>query len=187
MQDPLRAYELARQLALELGGGYYIADWTRQHRNFFRSIKLTKTIMFVILLMVIGVAAFNIVSTLAMVVRDKTSDIAILKTMGSRGLSISMVFAIQGALIGLVGTSLGVAGGVLLAKALTSIVTTLEDLLGIDLLAADVYFISDLPTFVDPAEVGQITLLAIILALVAALVPAVRAARIEPARALRHD
>lgn len=187
VQDPLLAYELARQLALELGGGYYIADWTRQHRNFFRSIKLTKTIMFIILLMVIGVAAFNIISTLAMVVRDKTSDIAILKTMGSRALSISTVFATQGALIGLVGTSLGVAGGVLLAKGLTRIVTTLEDVLGIDLLAADVYFISDLPTFVDPVEVGQITLLAMVLALVAALVPAVRAARIEPAKALRHD
>ncbi len=185
--DPLSAYELARELAIELGGGYYISDWTRQHRNFFRSIKLTKTIMFIILLMVVGVAAFNIISTLAMVVRDKTSDVAILKTMGSRALSISTVFAVQGLLIGLVGTAVGVIGGVLLAKGLTSIVTTLESILGIDLLAADVYFISDLPTFVDPVEVTQITLLAMVLALLATLVPAVRAARIEPAKALRHE
>jgi lipoprotein-releasing system permease protein len=121
------------------------------------------------------------------VVRDKTSDIAILKTMGSRALSISTIFAVQGGLIGLVGTSLGVVAGVLLAKGLTRIVTALENFLGIDLLAADVYFISDLPTFIDPTEVGQITLLALVLALLAALVPAVRAARIEPAKALRHD
>ena len=111
MDDPFSAAFLARQLARDLGGGYYVSDWTRQHANFFRSIKLTKTIMFVILLMVVGVAAFNIVSTLAMVVREKRGDIAILKTMGSPPASISTVFATQGMVIGLVGTGLGVILG----------------------------------------------------------------------------
>lgn len=185
--EPLLAYDFARQLALDLGGPYYVSDWTRKHRNFFRSIKLTKTIMFIILLMVIGVAAFNIISTLAMVVRDKTPDVAILKTMGSRAGSISTIFAVQGTLIGLMGTLTGVVAGVLLTKQLTAIVTWLENLLGIDLLAADVYFISDLPAFVNPLEVAQITILAMVLVWIATLVPAVRAARIEPAEALRHD
>jgi lipoprotein-releasing system permease protein len=185
--EPLLAYDFARQLALGLGGPYYVSDWTRQHRNFFRSIKLTKTIMFIILLMVVGVAAFNIISTLAMVVRDKSSDIAILKTMGSRAGSISTIFAVQGTLIGLVGTLVGVLVGILLANQLTAIVTLLENLLGIDLLAADVYFISDLPAFVNPFEVAQITILAMVLVWVATLVPALRAARIEPAKALRHE
>jgi len=185
--DPLLAYDFARQLALSLGGPHYVTDWTRQHRNFFRSIKLTKTIMFIILLMVIGVAAFNIISTLAMVVRDKTPDIAILKTMGSRAGSISTIFAVQGTLIGLLGTSFGVLAGILLANRLTAIVRFLEDLLSIDLLAADVYFISDLPAFVNPFEVAQITVLAMVLVWIATLVPALRAARIEPAKALRHE
>ena len=187
VEDPLSAGFLARQLALDLGGGYYVSDWTRQHANFFRSIKLTKTIMFVILLMVVGVAAFNIVSTLAMVVRDKRADIAILKTMGSRPGSISAVFAAQGTLIGVIGTGLGVLLGLSIAAQLGRIVIWLEKLLGIDLLAADVYFISDLPTAVEPYETAQIVVLALILAVIATLLPSIRAARVEPAEALRHE
>jgi lipoprotein-releasing system permease protein len=115
VSDPFAAGAIARDVALRMGGGYYVSDWTRRHVNFFRSIALTKSIMFVILLLIIGVAAFNIISTLVMVVRDKRPDIAILRTMGAKPSSILFAFAIQGTLIGLAGTALGVGLGILLA------------------------------------------------------------------------
>ncbi len=185
--DVFAAGAAARDVALRAGGGFYVSDWTRRHVNFFRSIALTKSIMFVILLLIIGVAAFNIISTLVMVVRDKRSDIAILRTMGAKPNSILVTFAVQGTLIGLAGTLFGVGLGLLLAGQLGSIVAGLERLFAIDLLAADVYFISDLPTRVNAAEVGQIAVLALVLSVLATIYPALRAARLDPAEALRHD
>jgi len=187
VEDIVLAGSIARMLAIDLGGGFYIDDWTRQQRNFFRSIQLTKSIMFVILSMVTAVAVFNIVSTLVMVVRDKRGDIAILRTFGSTSRSLVMLFAIQGTLIGLLGTIFGLLLGLLIAVELGAIVSFLEAAFNIDLLSAEVYFISDLPTEVRTSEVLRICLLALGLAVAATLYPAISASRQHPAEALRHE
>lgn len=187
VEDAFAASTLAREFAVDSGGGFYVGDWTRQHANFFRSIQLTKSILFVILLLVIGVAAFNIVSTLAMVVREKRSDIAILKTLGSGPRDVVLAFAGHGTLIGIVGTLVGILLGVGLSLQLGRIVVWIEGLSGMDLLAADVYFLSDLPTALASSEIAQIGGLALLLAVAATIVPAITAGRVEPARALRHD
>jgi lipoprotein-releasing system permease protein len=187
VDDIFSAGSIARTLAIDLGGGFYIDDWSRQHSNFFRSIQLTKTIMFVILSMVIAVAVFNIVSTLVMVVREKRGDIAIFRTFGASKGSVAAMFTTQGTLIGMIGTALGLGLGLLVAVELGSIVGFLESTLGIDLLAEDVYFISDLPTQVRTVEVVQICVLALFLAVAATLYPALSAARQLPAEALRHE
>jgi lipoprotein-releasing system permease protein len=187
VDDVVAAGRIARELAIDLGGGFYIGDWTRQHANFFRSIQLTKSIMFIILSMIIAVAVFNIVSTLVMVVRDKRGDIAILRTFGASSRSIATMFATQGTLIGVAGTVLGLMLGVAVALELGTIVAALEAVFGIDLLAEDVYFISDLPTQVRSSEVGRICALALFLAILATLYPALSASRQHPAEALRHE
>ncbi len=185
--DIFRAGSVALDLARALGGGFYIGDWTGQHVNFFRSIQLTKSIMFVIFSLVIAVAVFNILSTLVMVVRDKRSDIAILQSFGASSRSIAALFATQGTMIGVIGTAFGVALGILIASQLGGMVTVLETVLGIDLLSEEVYFISDLPTDIRPAEVIRIALLAIVLAISATLYPAFSASRQPPVEALRHE
>jgi lipoprotein-releasing system permease protein len=187
VEDIYRAGETATALALSFGGGYYVSDWTRQHVNFFRSIQQTKIIMFIILTLVIGVAAFNIVSTLVMVVQEKRGDIAILRSFGTLPRSIMAIFTSQGALIGLLGTAFGVVLGVALASELGTLVELAERWLGTDLLAEDVYFVSDLPTQVRAPEVLQIALLAFVLALLATVYPAWSASRLPPAEALRHE
>jgi lipoprotein-releasing system permease protein len=164
-----------------------VSDWTRRHANFFRSIELTKSIMFFILLLVVGVAAFNIVSTLVMVVREKQSDIAILRTMGSTPRSILGVFIVQGAIIGLLGTLAGIALGVLIANNVESLVHGLERLVGTQFLDASVYFMSDLPASVQWGDVLRIAGTAFALCCAATLYPAWRAARTQPAQALRHE
>ena len=164
-----------------------ISDWTRRHVNFFRSIQITKSILFVILLLVIAVAAFNIVSTLVMVVKDKQADIAILRTVGARPSSILGVFVTQGSIIGIAGTAAGVLLGVLLALNLESVVAFLESVFGIKFLAADVYFISDLPSELRWGDVIQIASIALLLALASTIYPAWMAARTAPAEALRYD
>lgn len=181
------AHAIVREVALEHGALVLISDWTRRHVNFFRSIQITKSILFVILLLVIAVAAFNIVSTLVMVVKDKQADIAILRTIGARPSSILKIFVTQGSVIGIVGTLAGVLFGVLLAVNLENVVTYLEAILGIKFLAADVYFISDLPSELRPWDVIQIAAIALVLALGSTLYPAWVAARTAPAEALRYD
>jgi lipoprotein-releasing system permease protein len=185
--DIYRAPDIAREVALDLGKPVAVSDWTRRHVNFFRSIQITKSILFVILLMVIAVAAFNIVSTLVMVVKDKQSDIAILRTAGAGPNSILRIFIVQGSIIGVVGTAVGVAAGVLIALNLESIVSFLEATFDIKLLAADVYFISDLPSDLRFADVLRISGIALLLALASTVYPAWRAARTLPAEALRYD
>ena len=185
--DIYAAAEIVREVALAHGELVLVSDWTRQHVNFFRSIQITKSILFVILLMVIAVAAFNIVSTLVMVVKDKQGDIAILRTAGARPSSILWIFITQGTIVGVVGTLAGVALGVVLALNLESIAGFFEALLGIKLLAADVYFISDLPSELRIGDVIKISLIALILALASTLYPAWVASRTAPAEALRYD
>ena len=185
--DIYAAGRTATELALDLGGGFYVTDWTRQHVNFFRSIQLTKTIMFVILSLVVGVAAFNIVSTLVMVVRDKRGDIAILRSYGASPFGILAIFANQGTLIGLLGTLFGVGLGLLVVSQLQGAVAAFEAWFNLDLLSGEVYFISDLPARAQAGEVTRIALLALLLAVAATFYPALSAARQAPAEALRHE
>jgi len=185
--DVFSAPAIVREVALEHGAVVLVSDWTRRHVNFFRSIQITKSILFVILLLVIAVAAFNIVSTLVMVVKDKQADIAILRTIGARRSSVLKIFVTQGSVIGIVGTTAGVLFGILLALNLETIVTSLEAVFGIKFLAADVYFISDLPAELRLTDVIRVAGIAIVLALGSTVYPAWVASRTAPAEALRYD
>jgi lipoprotein-releasing system permease protein len=179
--------DTAQALANERGGKYYVDDWTRDHSTYFRSIQLQKSIMFVILSLVIAVAAFNIVSTLMMVVRDKRGDIAILRSFGTTPRSIMTIFGAQGTFIGVLGTLLGIALALLVTWQLGNFVGLLEGLFDVDLLSAEVYFLSDLPTQLRPREVLEISALALGLAIAATFYPALSAARQPPAEALRYE
>ena len=185
--DIFAAPEIVREVARETGQVLLVGDWTRRHVNFFRSIQITKSILFVILLLVVAVAAFNIVSTLVMVVRDKQADIAILRTIGARPGSILKIFVTQGSVIGVIGTAAGVLFGILLALNLESQVATLESLFGIKFLAADVYFISDLPSELRLGDVALIGSIALLLSLASTVYPSWLASRTAPAEALRYD
>lgn len=191
LTDFYTAREVANATAQDLvntfGGTLYPDDWTREHYTYFRSIQLQKSIMFVILSLVIAVAAFNIVSTLMMVVRDKRGDIAILRSFGTTPRSIMTVFASQGTLIGVLGTALGVLLALLVTSQLHNLVTLLESWFSIDLLPAEVYFLSELPTQLRPVEIAEICLLALGLAIAATFYPAFSAARQPPAEALRYE
>lgn len=187
VSDVFDAPGIVREAALAGGGGVLVSDWTRRHVNFFRSIQITKSILFVILLMVIAVAAFNIVSTLVMVVKNKQADIAILRTAGATPGDILRIFVTQGTVIGVVGTVCGMTLGVLLALNLENIVQFMEATFGIKFLAADVYFISDLPADLRTADVMRICSIALVLALLSTVYPAWRGARTSPAEALRYD
>ena len=181
------APDIVREVARDFDRLVLVSDWTRVHVNFFRSIQITKSILFVILLMVVAVAAFNIVSTLVMVVKDKQSDIAILRTVGATPLSILKIFITQGTIVGVIGTLAGVLLGVTMAINLEAIVGFFESTFGIKFLAADVYFISDLPSELRWGDVARIASIALALALVSTLYPAWVAARTAPAEALRYD
>ena len=185
--DVFDAPNIVRETALDGGGGVLVSDWTRHHVNFFRSIQITKSILFVILLMVIAVAAFNIVSTLVMVVKDKESDIAILRTAGATPGNVMRIFVAQGSVIGIVGTVVGMIIGILLALNLEHIVQFMEGSFGIKILAADVYFISDLPSDLRVSDVIRIASIALVLALLSTLYPAWRGAKTMPAETLRYD
>ena len=187
LADMFAAPRVVRELAVALGGGYYVDDWSRKHATFFRSIQLTKSALFVILLLVVAVAAFNIVSTLVMVVKDKQADIAILRTVGAAPLSILSIFMTQGVAIGVIGTLSGVLLGVLLSINLESLIHGLEALLGLHFLDAKVYFITDLPARVEWSDVLQISLTAFGLCCLSTLYPSWRAARTQPAQSLRHE
>ena len=181
------APDIVREVARDFDRLVLVSDWTRVHVNFFRSIQITKSILFVILLMVVAVAAFNIVSTLVMVVKDKQSDIAILRTVGATPSSILKIFITQGTIVGVIGTLAGVLLGVTMAINLEAIVGFFESTFGIKFLAADVYFISDLPSELRWGDVARIASIALALALVSTLYPAWVAARTAPAEALRYD
>jgi lipoprotein-releasing system permease protein len=185
--DMMQAPRVVRDLARELGGGYYVTDWTQQNANFFRSIQMTKTVMFVILLLVVGVASFNIISTLVMVVKEKQSDIAILRTVGASPSSILAIFVTQGTAIGVIGTLAGVLLGVLISTNLEVLVHGLEAVLGLQFMDASVYLMSDLPATVQWDDVLKISATALVLCTLSTLYPSWRAARTEPASALKHE
>jgi lipoprotein-releasing system permease protein len=187
IRDPFRAPSVVRDVALSLNNSFYVSDWTRSHENFFRSITVMKSILFVILLMIVGVAAFNIIATLVMIVKEKQSDIAILRTLGAGPANVLGTFAIQGVLIGLLGTALGAALGMLVSHNLESWVHDLERLLGTHFLDASVYNMSDLPAYVQMGDVMKVCAVAFVLCALATLYPAWRASRTAPAQALRHD
>ena len=187
IDDLFKAPQMARRLALILDVPAYISDWTRSHANFFRAVQIEKNMMFIILSLIVAVAAFNIVSTLVMAVTDKQVDIAILRTLGASPRSIMAVFMVQGALIGVVGLALGVLGGVLLAHNIDVVVPFIERLLGTQILAKEVYYISSLPSELQWSDVTTITAVSFVLSLVATLYPSWRASRINPAEALRYE
>jgi lipoprotein-releasing system permease protein len=187
LADMYAAPRESRAAAIAIGGGVAIEDWTSEHMNFFRSIQITKRILFVILSLMVAVAAFNIVSTMVMVVKDKRRDIAILRTFGSSPGSILSVFVVQGSLIGMLGIALGVLIGVLVAVNLQALVHGLESIVGFKFLDARVYFMSDLPAHVRLGDVLRICAFAFVLACISTVYPAVRAARLLPAESLRND
>jgi len=187
LEDIYDAPRLARELSAQLPGGYRVEDWTRQHANFFRAVKTEKRVMFIILTLIVAVAAFNIVSTLIMVVTDKRSDIAILRTLGASPGSIMKIFIIQGVVIGVLGTALGVAGGLGLALNVETIVPAIESFFNVEFLAADVYYISEVPSELHWKDVWVMASVSMGLSLLATLYPAWRAARTHPAEALRYE
>ena len=187
LEDMFRAPTVNRALEDRFGSDLWVRDWTQRHSNFFRAVQTEKTVMFVILALIVAVAAFNIVSTLVMTVQDKQSDIAILRTLGVPPRGVMAIFLVQGSVIGLVGTILGVGGGIALSLNIGDLMPALENLFGIELLPADVYYISDLPAKLEVDDVVNITLLSIGLSVLATLYPAHRAARTQPAEALRYE
>lgn len=187
LKDMYRAWEVSRDLDARLSGGYFITDWTRQHANFFRAVQMEKTVMFVILSLIVAVAAFNIVSTLVMVVTDKQADIAILRTLGASPRSIMGVFIVQGVLIGLMGTVLGLIGGVLLALNVEDIVAWLEQVFNTQFMPASIYYISELPSQLRWEQVTVIGIVAFVMTSLATIYPAWRASRTDPAAALSYE
>ena len=187
LEDMFLSGEVSRQLIEDIPGNYFISDWTREHANFFRAVKIEKITMFIILSLIVGVAAFNLVSTLVMVVVDKEADIAILRTLGATPSTILGIFIVQGAIIGTIGTLLGTLGGVTLSLNIDSIIPAIEQLLGTKFLSAEVYYISELPSELHWNEVAVISSLALMLSLLATLYPAWRGSRIQPAEALRYE
>ncbi|TCK18374.1 lipoprotein-releasing system permease protein [Thiogranum longum] len=187
LEDLFQAPRVAQQLARQFGGDMKVEDWTRQHANFFRAVQTEKRVMFVILTLIVAVAAFNIVSTLVMVVTDKRADIAILRTLGATPGVILRIFMIQGALIGVLGTAIGLAGGIALALNIETIVPAIEKAFGVQFMPADVYYISDLPSKINWPDVWQVGLVAFLLSFIATLYPAWRASRTQPAEALRYE
>jgi lipoprotein-releasing system permease protein len=187
LDDLFAARTVARDLVQQLGPEFYASDWTRSHANFFRAVEIEKRVMFLILTLIVAVAAFNIVSTLVMLVTDKQADIAILRTLGASPRSVMQIFVVQGALIGVIGTLIGVIGGVILAFNVDVVVPAIEHTLGFKFLSKDVYYISDLPSEVQARDVATIGLVSLALAFLATLYPSWRAARVNPAEALRYE
>jgi lipoprotein-releasing system permease protein len=185
--DLFDAPRVARELHAQVGDQLLVGDWTRQHANFFRAIAIEKNMMFIILMLIVAVAAFNIVSMLIMVVTDKQADIAILRTLGASPASMMAVFIVQGAIIGGGGLLLGVAGGVALASNLDVVVPAIEAIAGVSLWSAEVYFIPELPSEILWSDVLTVTVIGGLLTLVATLYPSWRASRVQPAEALRYE
>jgi lipoprotein-releasing system permease protein len=185
--DVLKAPELSRLAAARLAPGLKVRDWTQENEAYFRAIRIEKTMMGLILMLIVAVAVFNIVATLVMVVNDKRTDIAILRTLGLSPRGVVAVFMTQGVLIGWIGVAVGVALGLGLALNVDVIVPFLEQSLGFHFMDPDVYYISGLPSEVHPGDVVRIGLAALILTFVATVYPARQAARTQPAEALRYE
>jgi len=187
LRDLFRAPAVVRELAEHLPDTLRLEDWTRQHSNFFRAVQTEKRVMFIILTLIVAVAAFNIVSTLVMVVTDKRSDIAILRTLGATPAMIMRIFFIQGTIIGVLGTLLGLAGGIALATNVKTIVPWIEQKFHVQFMPADVYYISEVPSQINWPDIIHIGIVAFALSMLATLYPAWRAGRTPPAEALRYE
>ena len=187
VDDLFKVFEVREDLGQHLTGRYYVRDWTQQHVNFFKAIEMEKRMMFIVLALIIMVAAFNIVSTMVMVVTDKQSDIAVLRTIGASPLNIQVVFILQGLIIGSIGVILGLIGGISLAANIDVIVPFIEKLLGFQFFPADVYYISKVPSLIIWSDVYSVAIVAFVLTLLATLYPAWRASKVQPAEALRYE
>jgi len=187
LKDLDRAPLVSMELEGQLPNNLYATDWTRQNANYFRAVQMEKKMMFIILSLIVAVAAFNIVSTLVMAVTDKQADIAILRTLGASPSSIMKIFMVQGVLIGLVGAIIGVMSGVIIALNIGTIVPFIEHIFGVQFLAKDVYFISDLPSDLQKSDVITVAAFSFAISLVATLYPSWRASKIQPAEALRYE
>lgn len=200
LKDMYRAWQVARDISSDLSSrdlartdqqnspSYYsVRDWTQERGNLFQAVKTEKTVMWVILSLIIAVAAFNIISMLVMVVTDKQADIAILKTMGARPGTVMRIFVIQGSVIGVVGTILGVIGGILLAQNIGFVVPFLEQLFGFSLFPSDIYYITELPSDLRSSDVSKFALMSLVMSLISTIYPSWRAARTHPAEALSYE
>ncbi len=187
LRDLHAAREVARELQLQLGSAFYVRDWTQQNRTWFAAVQVEKRMMFIILTLIVAVAAFNLVSTLVMTVTDKRADIAILRTLGASPRSIMGIFVVQGATSGVIGTLTGLLLGLLVAFNIDVIVPAIEHLMGVSFLPRDIYLISRMPSEPQSADIVPITVISLILALVATLYPSWRASRVNPAEALRYE
>jgi lipoprotein-releasing system permease protein len=187
LDDMFAAPRVATELLSVVPADAGVRDWTRNHANFFRAVAIEKRMMFIILTLIVAVAAFNIVSAQVMVVTDKKADIAILRTLGAAPKSILAIFMIQGMLIGVIGTVIGVVTGVITARNIDTIVPAIEHALNVQFLDKTVYYISDLPSDLQSADVITVAAIALLLALAATIYPSWRAARVNPAEALRYE
>jgi lipoprotein-releasing system permease protein len=187
LKDMYRAWQVAREISGTMPGYYVVRDWTQERGNLFQAVRTERTVMWVILSLIIAVAAFNIISMLVMVVTDKQSDIAILKTMGARPGTVMRIFVIQGSVIGIIGTLLGVIGGILLAQNIGSVVPFLESLFGFSLFPSDIYYITELPSDLRTADVINFALMSLVMSLLSTIYPSWRAARTQPAEALSYE
>ncbi|MDH5393447.1 MAG: lipoprotein-releasing ABC transporter permease subunit [Gammaproteobacteria bacterium] len=187
LDDLFEAPTISAQLTQQLGDDYWVSDWTKRHVNFFRALKMEKTVMFIILFMIVAVAAFNIVSSLVMTVTDKQSDIAILRTIGMTPKSIMAVFMIQGTIIGFLGVVLGLLIGVPVALNIETLIPSIEAYFQTDFLPCDVYYICDLPSDLHTGDTIGISLIAMALSFLATIYPAWRASRVQPIDALRFE
>jgi lipoprotein-releasing system permease protein len=187
LKDLQKAREVAVQIAAGLSGDLLVRDWTRQNRTWFAAVQLEKRMMFIILTLIVAVAAFNLVSTLVMTVTDKRADIAILRTLGASPRSIMGVFVVQGAMVGVIGTLTGLALGLLVAFNIDTLVPALERVLGATFLPQDIYLISRMPSDPQSTDIVPIAVISLVLAFVATLYPSWRASRVNPAEALRYE
>jgi lipoprotein-releasing system permease protein len=187
LDDKFRAWEIGDALAQKLGQFYRIKDWRSEYTNFFNAVSMEKKVMFIILSLIVAVAAFNLVSTLVMLVQDKQADIAILRTLGISPRSVMGIFTVQGVIVGSIGILLGVLGGVLLATNLPALVKWIERVFHVEFLSPDIYYISEVPSDMHWSDVGWIAAVAFVFCLFATIYPAWRAARTQPAAALRYE
>ncbi len=187
LQKPQEARHFSQALQAELGSAFVVSDWTLQNKTWFAAVQVEKRMMFIILTLIVAVAAFNLVSTLVMTVTDKLADIAIMRTLGASPSSIMLIFMLQGSLVGVIGTFLGFVGGTLVALNIDVIVPFIENLLGAHFLPKDIYFISSMPSDPQASDIAPIVIISLCMSLLATLYPSWRASRVNPAEALRYE
>ena len=183
--DPNKASFYTRQIAIESGGGFLISDWTRENPSFFRSLELTKRIIFIVLILILAIACFNIISSLTMLVRQKRSNIAVIRSLGVQQYSIHKIFLAIGFFLGSIGSALGIIIGFLITTNLSTVVHFIEEILSITLYQPEIYFLNELPTRIDWSEVLIICSIAIILSMLSAFIPSYNASKIDPSELLK--